>query len=349
MHVDSVKWLCAIGITLTLNAAVRAAEEPKAPAAPTPNLAAPALPATPVMKLIAPTSVVAVVEGVELRQADVNARLDRILAMAGGRVPADKITEFRAQVGRKVLDELVLQTLLLHTADKAKITVTKDDIEKAIKEMPLPPGQTLETALAAQGMNRADFDKEINTGLKIQKLIEKQVASLPAVNDEQIKKFYDENKERLTEPETVTARHLLVKFPENADAKAKATAKEKAEGLRKQLAGGADFAKLVKENSDDPGSKDTGGEYTFPRGQMVKAFEEAAFGQKLNEIGPLVETQFGYHIIQTLAKHEAKTAKLEDVKADVRKHLENQAKGTAVQKYIEELRAKADVKIPSQP
>ena len=347
MHVASIKWLCAIGITLTFSAAVHAAETPKPAAAPTPA-PAPALPASPVMKIVAPTSVVAVVEGVEVRQADVNARLDRILAMAGGKVPPEKINEFRAQVSRKVLDELVLQTLLLHTAEKAKITVTKDDIEKAIKEMPLPPGHTLETVLAAQGMNRADFDKEINTGLKIQKLLEKQVASLPAVSDEQIKKFYDENKERMTEPETVTARHLLVKIPENADAKAKTAAKEKAEGLRKQLEGGADFAKLVKENSDDPGSKDTGGEYTFPRGQMVKAFEDAAFGQKLNEIGPLVETQFGYHIIQTLAKHEAKTAKLDDVKGDVRKHLENQAKGTAVQKYIEELRSKADIKFPPQ-
>ena len=152
----------------------------------------------------------------------------------------------------------------------------------------------------------------------------------------------------MSDPETVTARHLLVKFPEGADEKAKATAKEKAEGLRKQLLNGADFAKLVKENSDDPGSKDTGGEYTFPRGQMVPAFEAAAFDQKLKEIGPLVETQFGYHIIQTLAKHEAKPSKLEDVKEGVRKHLESQSKGQAVQKYIEELRAKADIKYPGQ-
>jgi peptidyl-prolyl cis-trans isomerase C len=185
-------------------------------------------------------------------------------------------------------------------------------------------------------------------GLKIQKLIEQQIGATPVVTEQQIKEFYASNKEKMSEPETVTARHLLVKTPEGADAKVKATAKEKAEGLRKQLVAGADFAKLVKENSDDPGSKDKGGEYTFPRGQMVPAFETAAFSQKLNEIGPLVETPFGFHIIQTLAKNPGKTAALTEVQNDIRKYLENQAKGEAVKKYIDGLRAKSNIKYPAQ-
>ena len=344
MYIRLILSFCAV---MALAASVNAADAPKAePPPPMPPL--PAANVAPVLKIIAPTSVVAVVEGVELRQADINERLDRILAMSKGQVPSERNAEFRAQFGKRVLEELVMQTLLLKTAEQAKIEVTTNDIAKALKEIPLPPGQTLESALAGQGMSRAIFDKEMSDGLKIQKLLEKEVGNLPAVTDQQIKEFYDANQSKMAQPETVTARHLLVKFPANADDKAKAAAKTKAEDLRKQLVEGADFAKLVKENSDDPGSKNTGGEYTFPRGQMVPAFETAAFTQKLNEIGPLVETQFGYHIIQALAKKPGNVVALDEAKNDIRKHLENKAKSDAVRKYVEALRAKATVKFPDQ-
>ena len=95
-----------------------------------------------------------------------------------------------------------------------------------------------------------------------------------------------------------------------------------------------------------PGSKETGGEYTFPRGQMVPAFENAAFTQPLKEIGPLVETDFGFHIIQALSKNPAKSPTLDEVKADIVKYLENKNKGEVVQKYIAALKAKSDIKYP---
>jgi peptidyl-prolyl cis-trans isomerase C len=343
--------LCAVAAVGVVGCSADTAKpEAKAPVA-APVVAPvekPAKPALPAAKVVAPTTVVAVVAGVEIRQSEVNARLDRVLAMGGGQIPPERIAEFRAQFGRRVLEELVMQTLLLKTAEQAKIEVTTNDIAQALTKLPLPPGQTLDSALAAQGMSRAAFEKEMREGLKIQKLIEQQIGVTPVVTEQQIKEFYESNKDKMSEPETVTARHLLVKLPEGADAKAKTAAKEKAEGLRKQLVAGADFAKLVKENSDDPGSKDKGGEYTFPRGQMVPAFETAAFSQPLKEIGPLVETPFGFHIIQTLAKNPGKTAALAEVQNDIRKYLENQAKGAAVKKYIDGLRAKADIKYPAQ-
>ncbi len=345
MHVRLSVVLAAIAVA---GLAASAADEKK-PEAPTPTPAPalmPEMPPLPVIKNVPPTTVVAIVNGVELRQSDVNERLDKVMKMVGGRIPAEKQGLFRAQVSGRVLEELVMQTLLLSTADKAKIEVTPDDLKKAIKDLPVPPGQTVEAAYEAQGMNKAEFEKEITTGLKIQKLIEKETGGSAKVSDADVKKFYDENKERLAQPETVTARHILVKLEQGADDKAKAAAKEKAEGLRKQLLNGADFAKLVKENSDDPGSKETGGEYTFPRGQMVPAFETAAFSQELKAIGPLVETPFGFHIIQTLSKNAAKSPALDEVKADIVKYLENKGKGEIVQKYIADLKAKSSIKYP---
>ena len=136
--------------------------------------------------------------------------------------------------------------------------------------------------------------------------------------------------------------------PEKAEAKVRADKKAKAEEIRQQLIKGGDFAALAKQHSEDPGSKDKGGEYTFPRGQMVPAFEQVAFSNELNKIGPLVETDFGYHILQTTAKHPAKTVPLAEASERLRTFLTSQAKNEVIEKYLKQLRADAKVEIPGQ-
>jgi peptidyl-prolyl cis-trans isomerase C len=98
----------------------------------------------------------------------------------------------------------------------------------------------------------------------------------------------------------VTARHILISTRPSGDKKAltEPEAKAKADSIRARLDKGEDFAAVAKAESDDPGSKDTGGVYTFPKGQMVKEFEETAFGLKEGELSQPVKTQFGYHVIQ---------------------------------------------------
>ena len=99
-------------------------------------------------------------------------------------------------------------------------------------------------------------------------------------------------------PEQAKSRHILIKVAPGADAKTDAAAKAKAEALVKQIQGGGNFADLAKKNSDDPGSKDTGGELGFAqRGHMVPEFDNAIFTQKIGDT-KIIKTQFGYHIVQ---------------------------------------------------
>jgi len=98
----------------------------------------------------------------------------------------------------------------------------------------------------------------------------------------------------------VHARHILVAVPANAPVATKAEARQKMERIRAELLAGRDFAAVAREYSDCP-SKEQGGDLgTFSHGQMVKPFEDAAFAQKAGEIGPIIETEFGFHIIQVL-------------------------------------------------
>ncbi len=126
------------------------------------------------------------------------------------------------------------------------------------------------------------------------------------VSDAEIEQYYNQHQ---GEFEEVRARHILIstqppppapgaKPGEQPKALSKEEARKKAEEVLAKARKGEDFAALAKQYSDDPGSKDKGGEYTFSKGQMVPEFETAAFALQPGQISDLVETQFGYHIIK---------------------------------------------------
>jgi parvulin-like peptidyl-prolyl isomerase len=128
----------------------------------------------------------------------------------------------------------------------------------------------------------------------------------------------------------------------------KAGKRKKAEELLKHARAGEDFAKLAKENSDEPGSKDKGGEYQFARGQMVPEFETAAFSLKTNQISDIITTQYGYHIIKLSEKIPAKKVELATVSEEVKDYLKQQQMKTHqqdLQTYLEKLKKESAVQI----
>jgi len=174
-------------------------------------------------------------------------------------------------VKRKIADQLVTIKLLAAEAQKQKL----DESPQVKQELELNREQVLAQAV----MNQASRD------------------------------YFDKNPAEFAR---VRARHILIgkdqTSPKNLT---DAQAKKKADEVRARLAKGEDFAKLASQESDDPGSKDRGGEYTFAKGEMVPEFEKVAFAQKPGEISQPVATKFGYHIIQT---EEFLKPKFEDVK-----------------------------------
>jgi parvulin-like peptidyl-prolyl isomerase len=107
---------------------------------------------------------------------------------------------------------------------------------------------------------------------------------------------------------------------------------------------GEDFAKLAKENSDDPGSKDKGGEYDFfGHGKMMPEFEKAAFALKIGEISDLVETQFGFHIIKL---EERRAAASPDTDQKVRQQIVDKLKQEKLEARINDIADKSDVVVP---
>lgn len=292
-----------------------------------------------------PTSVVVRIGDTEITRATVNAEVARTIEMASRRMAPERLAQLQDRFAEQATENLVLKTLLTDAVQKENVTVTEEEFTNALGrfEASLPPGMTLADVQQRNQWSEEEFRNNLTLDLRINKLLETHTESAAKPTEDELKKFYEGNKERFDMPESVSARHILIAFAEEDTDAAKAQKKAKAEGLRQKLVAGADFAALAEESSDCP-SKARGGDLgTFVRGQMVPPFEEAAFSQKKGDIGPVVETQFGYHIIQVTEHKDPHLMTLEEVHDRLSQALFAQNRQKAARDYIDKLRAEGNV------
>ena len=158
---------------------------------------------------------------------------------------------------------------------------------------------------------------------------------------QEIQAYYNAHKNEYSVPEQAKARHILVQLPPNADAKADAAAKTKAEDVLKQLQNGGSWNELAKKDSDDPGSKGNGGELgPARRGMMVPQFDNAIFTQKIGDI-KIVKTQYGYHVVQVEERTPAHTQDLNEVLPTIQATLMRQKSTAAQEAYAKALTSEA--------
>jgi peptidyl-prolyl cis-trans isomerase D len=163
----------------------------------------------------------------------------------------------------------------------------------------------------------------------------------PQVSDAEIQQYYQAHQKDYQIDDQVKVRHILIKVDGN-DPKADAAAKAKAQGILDQLHHGGDFAKLAKENSDDPGSKEQGGELGWIKhGVTVPEFDQASFALQPGQTSGLVKSKFGYHIIQSEDKQTAHTRPLDEVKPEIQALLTRQKEGQQEQAFAQQLAAEA--------
>jgi peptidyl-prolyl cis-trans isomerase D len=192
--------------------------------------------------------------------------------------------------------------------------------------------------------NAAKYAQAIPEARKIQ-YVAFTVANLPQapapVTDAEVQQYYQQHLSDYQIEAQVKVRHILIAV-NSQDPKADAAAKAKAQGILDQLHHGADFAKLAKEYSDDPGSKAQGGELGWIKhGVTVPEFDQAAFSLQPGQTSGLVRTKFGYHIIQTEAKQPAHTQPLDEVKPKITATLTRQHEQQQEQNYAQQLAAEA--------
>lgn len=164
---------------------------------------------------------------------------------------------------------------------------------------------------------------------------------VPQPTQQEIQAYYNQHQSEYQVPEQARSRHILISVKPGADAKTDAAAKAKAESIANQLRHGASWTDLAKKDSDDPGSKDSGGELGFAqRGRMVPEFDNAIFNNPIGQIA-VIKSQFGYHVVQVEERQAAHTQSLGEVEDTIKATLSRQMVSDAEQNYAKQLAAEA--------
>ncbi|HSP23495.1 MAG TPA: peptidylprolyl isomerase [Planococcus sp. (in: firmicutes)] len=225
---------------------------------------------------------------------------DKVASVNGKEISKDELyAQMLKTSGTETLDLMISNEIIRQEAEKEDISVTDEEVaaEIAVYEEQYGGAEELESALAASGMTVEALKEEIQTYVKIEKLIGPGIK----ITEEQIQTYFDENKDSLGQSEQVEASHILT------------ATKEEAEEVEGKLADGGDFAELAKEYSSDTASAENGGELgAFSAGEMAPEFEETAFAMAVDDVSKPVETEFGFHIIKVTGKTEAAEATLEN-------------------------------------
>jgi peptidyl-prolyl cis-trans isomerase C len=296
--------------------------------------------------------------------ANVEPESKKVAVFEGGEVTLGEVQEFAEQSGlgeltpdspqyeaaiAQIMPQLVDIEVAKAYARENGITVSEEDVDQEIEnlkdqvvqqaraqgEKKLSPDEIFEQALEQAGITEGQLRDQIRENLPVQK-VQERVAGDAEPSQEEVQTFYDENKDlQFTTPEQRCVRHILF----NKDQK------EKAEEVKSQLEDGGDFAKLAKENSQDPQSAQNGGDLgCLGKGETVKNFEEAVFGAKEGEIVGPVETEFGYHLIEVTQINAKRTQPLEEVEAQIREQLSSDMQTQEFSSWLQEQEKKRDVR-----
>lgn len=284
----------------------------------------------------------------ELRTSDIEKEEQRIRAQLAGRVPEEQLESMGEVIRTQAVSNMVNRVLLEQATDRAAIEIPEDEVKTRTEQVKSGFGseEVFKEQLEMSGITEAEFQEEVELALRIEKLLEQQTFDIQGTDEADIRDFYDSNIERFKKPEQVQASHILIAIEESDGEEEKAAKRQKMDSLLAEIKGGADFAELAREHSSCP-SKTRGGDLGFfGRGQMVKEFEDAAFGMGIGEVSGIVETQFGYHIIKVTGHKDASTVAFSDAKADILAYMDGQMKQQAVNAYIDSLNANATIIYP---
>jgi len=253
------------------------------------------------------------------------AEIDKAMSMLG----SDIIPEQMDKLRQEVLEKLIEEKIILQEAKREEIKISSAEVDEALNEVKnqFKSPEDFKKALKEEGLTEDDLRKEYEENLIKKELIDREINVV--VSADELKQIREEFAYQ------IKVRHILVKT------------KPEAILLLARLDKGEKFEDLAKKYSIDPGSKNKGGMIDFfTKGKMVKEFSEAAFAlRRPGEISPIVETKFGFHIIQLVEKKELSDEELEEIVKEQEARLRQVKFKEEFTKWISKLKEKTSIKI----
>jgi len=298
---------------------------------------------------------VARVNGVDIESKYIQFRLSQIIK----KINRPLTIKEKTSIVKDLIEKEIVRELINQQGKKEKLVLDNKMIETELESLrsAYSSGDEFNNALKTRNINLEDIKKSMQIDLNARQLLNAQIKGKVNISNEDVKKYYEENKSKFQRPEAYHARHILAAYfpPEalrnqtikelkkNKEFFAR-MAEEKIDKVIEELKKGADFKELAKNQSDDESSRETGGDLDYIyKGIFDESFDEAA--EKLNpgEISEKIKTKFGFHVIQLIEKKPPELATFDEMKPGIQKHLFLEEAKKQVASYIEELKQTASI------
>jgi len=288
--------------------------------------------------------VMARVNGTTIYRKDVKDIVQSILVMQDTQPDAGTVTK----LADDALESLIALELLYQESQARGIKVSNTEVDAEINRSKsrFPDAQTFQAVLKSRGMTEKNLRSDTQKTMAVDRLLESTVWKDLKVTPEQVKSFYDSNKDDFKHPAQIRVSHILIRVPEGASAADRAAAKKRATALLDQLKAGEDFAALAHKQSEDASSAPRGGDLGYlAKGEMDDAFEKPAFTLAPGQISDVISTPYGFDIIKVTDHRAAGYAPLSEVEEGIRTVLEKFERQKRQAALVAQLRQKAKVEI----
>ena len=273
-------------------------------------------------------------------QALIDHEYERLLPHYKQRFKNQPEEEQKKQLGQWAKQNVIEQVLLQQAAKKRKDKISKKEIAKRLDKLIQQSGgeKGFKHNMRVAGTTEEKLAEEIKLQIKVEHLLERVGKRAPVITEEDAEQHYSAHIDSFMIPEMVHAAHIVkhVRAPEE-----KEPAKKAIEQCKKEMDDGKTFEDVASENSDCP--ERAGDLGYFPRGQMVQTFEEKVFAMKKGEVSDIFLTEFGYHIVKKYDHIPARPRPFEQVKDELVKKLQEDARQKEIEKYLDNLTAKAEI------
>ena len=296
--------------------------------------------------------IVAVVDTEIITLRELEEKAAPILSQVAGE---DQNADKKKAMLRKVLDAEINERIINKEIEtnRDRLGVTSAEIDRAVDDvmrMNNMSREQLQGALYSQGMTWAEYREKMKGQMERARIVQFAVQGRVHIGENEVKRRCTDRQNSGTTGVKICASHILVRTPPASSSDDISAALAKAEKLRTEVLGGADFATMAREHSDDAGAGD-GSLGCFGPGEMVAEFEKAAFSLKIGDISQIVRTEFGFHIIRVNEhkKEEAPAAGMgcedENELAPYRNELYQERMAQEMDIWLGELRKKVFIEI----
>lgn len=249
---------------------------------------------------------------------------------------------------REILEQLIENKLLDQEIKKRKVEVTEKEVDAALAEIMKHNRLTeneLKISLAKEGLTYSAYRQHIRNDLGKMRLINREIKSKIVINEEDLKKIYQEKIKEYTEPVEVKLQQIFIPFPQGASAGEIKNTEDKISALWQRARQGEDFTELARTYSLGPEAKDDGVLGYFKRQELIPELEEIAFKMEVGEISEIVRSPHGFHILRLLERKGGIPKPFAEVAPKIREAKMQEEAEQKFQEWLQSLKKKAFIEI----